>query len=111
MQLSRFVAKIKVSQQEEFMKYQHIKRICKNPIFVHLKKHYCPDCGELLNKTSVSKIVHSDSPEAADFDFQSVDRYMIGNVKFIWTEFQCAVCGKNYTIDQLKRTEKLRHRG
>lgn len=31
---------------------------------------------------------------------------MIGNVKFIWTEFQCPVCGKQISIDDMKRIEK-----
>jgi len=93
------------------MKYQHIQRIYKNPFYVNLKKHYCPICGKLLNKTKVSKIVNSNSPEATDFDFHTLDNYMIGNVKFIWTEFQCATCKQNYTIEEMKRIEKARHGG
>ena len=93
------------------MKYQHIQRIYKNPFYVYLKKHYCPVCGRLLNKTRVSKIVNSNSPEAANFDFHTLDNYMLGNVKFIWTEFQCATCERNYTIGEMKRIEKDRHEG
>ena len=93
------------------MKYQHVQRIFKSPFYVNLKKHYCPICGELLHKTTVSRIVNSNSPEAADFDFLTFDSYMIGNVKFIWTEFQCSNCKKNYTIEEMKRIEKVRRRG
>lgn len=93
------------------MKYQHIQRIYKNPFFVNLKKHYCPNCGKLLNKVRVSRVVNSTSPEAVNFDFHTLDNYMIGDVKFIWTEFQCATCEKNYTIDEMKRIEKLQHGG
>ena len=88
------------------MKYQHIKRTFKNPIFVHCKKHFCPQCGRLLKLVKVSRIVNSKSPEAKDFDFHTIDTYMIGNVKFIWTEFQCAFCKTNYSIDEMKHTEK-----
>lgn len=69
------------------MKYQHIQRIYKNPFYVNLKKHYCPICGKLLNKTKVSKIVNSNSPEATNFDFHTLDNYMIGNVKLFGLNF------------------------
>lgn len=88
------------------MKYQHIQRIFKNPFYINWKKHYCPECHERLDKIKVSKIVNSKSPEAKDFDFSTFDSYMIGNVKFIWTEFQCPVCGKQISIDDMKRIEK-----
>lgn len=88
------------------MKHQHVQRIFKNPFYVNFKKHYCIDCGELMGKIKVSKIVNSNSPEAKDFDFHTVDNYMIGDVKFIWTEFQCPKCKKQFTIDEMKRIEK-----
>lgn len=87
------------------MKYQHIKRIFKNPFYVKCKKHNCTDCGEQMRKIKVSKIVHSNSPEAHNFDFHSGDSYMIGNVKFIWTEFQCPKCQRQFTIDEIKQIE------
>ncbi len=88
------------------MKHQHVQRIFRNPFYVIFKKHYCIDCGELMSKIEVSKIVNSNSPEAKDFDFHTVDNYMIGDVKFIWTEFQCPKCKKQFTIDEMKRIEK-----
>ena len=88
------------------MEYQHVQRISKSPLFVHLKKHYCPDCNSLLNKIKVSKIVNSESPEAKDFDFEALDNFMIGNVKFIWTEFRCPHCGKQISVDEMKLLER-----
>lgn len=88
------------------MKYQHIQRIYKNPFYVNLKKHYCPNCGNLLSKIKVSRIINSNSPEATKFDFYTLDNYMIGNVKFIWTEFRCSVCQINFTIDVVRQIEK-----
>lgn len=88
------------------MKYQHIRRIFKSPIYVNMKKHYCPNCNSLLNKIKVSKIVNSKSPEAKNFDFATLDGFMIGNVKFIWTEFKCPQCGKQISIEEMKRIEK-----
>lgn len=88
------------------MKYQHVKRIFKNPIFVWLKKHNCPACGSKLMKIIVSKIVNSKSEETSDFDFQFGDTYMIGNVKFIWTEFKCPQCGKQISVEEMKQIKK-----
>lgn len=88
------------------MKYQHVKRTFKNPLFVWLKKHYCPACGSELMKVKTSKIVNSKSEEASEFDFQSADTYMIGDVKFIWTEFKCPHCGKQISVEEMKMVEK-----
>ena len=54
--------------------------------------------------------MNSRSPEAKDFDFSTFDSYMIGNVKFIWTEFQCPACGKQISIDEMKKIEKEQKR-
>jgi predicted RNA-binding Zn-ribbon protein involved in translation (DUF1610 family) len=87
------------------MKYQHIQWISKSPFFVNFKKHYCPECHEYLKKIKVSRIVNSNSPEAANFDFHTLDNFMVGNVKFIWIEFKCPNCNKQYTIDEVKKME------
>ena len=92
------------------MKYQHIQRIYENPFYVNLKKHYCPICGKLLSKTKVSKIVNSNSQEATNFDFHTLDNYSLGNVKFIWTEFRCSACSKSYTIKEMKKHEKSKEK-
>ena len=31
---------------------------------------------------------------------------MIGNVKFIWTEFKCPQCGKQLSVEEMKQIEK-----
>lgn len=88
------------------MKFQHIKRTWTSPFYVNWKKHYCPDCNTMLSKTMISKIVNSRSPEAKDFDFHTLDNYMVGDVKFIWTEFLCPNCGKQISIKEMKKIEK-----
>lgn len=93
------------------MRYQHVQRIFKNPIYINFKKHYCPECNKGLEKINVSKIVNSNSPEAKEFDFHTLDNYMIGNVKFIWTEFRCPMCGEQFSIDEMKRIENEHKRG
>jgi len=87
------------------MKHQHTKRIWNDPFYVN-KKHFCPACRERLHKIEVSRIVNSNSPEAKDFNFYSGESFMIGAVKFIWTEFKCFNCGEQITIEEMKRMDK-----
>ena len=89
------------------MKVHHVKRIWSRPLFVKWGKHFCPVCGEDLQKIKISKIVNSQSEEAKDYDFSSAGNgYMIGNVKFIWTEFACAHCNRNYSVNEIYDYEK-----
>lgn len=66
-------------------KIYNIKRIWSRPFFVNLKKHYCPVCGEELQKIKVSKIVNSKSEEAKDYDFSSPG----GRWVYVWG---CEIC-------------------
>ena len=88
------------------LKIHGIKREWSKPFWVRFKKHYCPTCMNLLTTTKVSKIVNSNSEEAKDYDFSSGDTYMIGNIKFIWTEFLCTACGKTYSLQEIRENEK-----
>ncbi len=90
------------------MKVHHVKRIWSRPFFMKWGKHFCPNCDEKLQKLKISKIVNSQSEEAKDYDFSSPggDGYMIGNVKFIWTEFYCGKCDKNFSINSIYQAEK-----
>ena len=81
------------------------KRMLKT-FWARFKKHYCPSCMNLLTTTKVSKIVNSNSEEAKDYDFSSGDTYMIGKIKFIWTEFLCTDCGKTYSLQEIRENEK-----
>ena len=60
----------------------------------------------LLTTTKASKVVNSKSEEAKNYDFSSGDTFMAGNIKFIWTEFQCAACGKTFSINEIRKSEK-----
>lgn len=88
------------------MRYQHVQRIWKSPFYVNFKKHYCPSCNEILHKIKMSKIVNRRSEEAKNFDFSTMDGYMVGNVKFIWNELQCPNCKRTVSIDKMKQIEK-----
>lgn len=88
------------------LKIHGFKREWLRPFWVRFKKHYCPHCKELLTTTEATKVVNSKSEEAKNYDFSSVDTYMVGNIKFIWTEFLCPACGKTYSIQEIKENEK-----
>ncbi len=85
------------------MKYNGVKRDYKNLPFVYLKKHACPKCNNELKPIKVSEIVDSKSERAKDFDFSSDDTYLIGKIKFVWTELKCDDCGGQYTVDYIKK--------
>ncbi len=90
------------------MKAHHVKRIWSRPLFMKWRKYFCPICGEELKKVRISKIVNSQSKEANDYDFSSAggEEYIIGNVKFIWTELLCENCNKSYSINDVYQAEK-----
>jgi uncharacterized protein with PIN domain len=82
------------------------KRIVDNPIWLNMKKHYCPECRGELHKVEVSKVVNSKSEEAQYFDFSAPGGgWFHGDVKFIWTELRCSRCGKQYTVKEIKKRE------
>ena len=88
------------------MKIHGVKREWSRPFWVRFKKHHCPACNALLTTIKVSKVVNSKSEEAKNFDFSSGDTYMVGNIKFIWTEFQCNVCNNSYSLQEIRENEK-----
>lgn len=94
------------------MKIINIKREFGDPFYIYLKKHYCPKCSTRLKITTVSKVVNPKSPEAKEYDFHFVDSFFIGDVKFIWTEFECPNCCFRIKADDLKVVEReLKKRG
>ena len=88
------------------MKIHGVKRIWSSHIFLYFKKHYCPTCNSKLKPTKVAKVVNSKSEEAKKFDFSAGDVYMLGNIKFIWTELKCIDCNCTYSIKEIKTIER-----
>ena len=77
-----------------------------NTVYMRLKKHNCPQCGEQLKIVKLKKVVKSNSKEAANFDFSACDKSLGEKVKFIWYEFKCKNCEVRYTEDQMRAHEK-----
>lgn len=88
-----------------------IKREFGNPFYVYFKKHYCPKCSTKLKIITGSKVVNPKSPDAKEYDFYFVDSYFIGDVKFVWTEFECPNCCfriKASDLEKIERDQKKR---
>lgn len=79
------------------------KRIYNNIFFTYMKKHNCPNCGNLLERIKCAKTINSSSEEANNFDFSFGESFLIGDIEFTWDEFKCNNCNNQFTISQLKK--------
>ena len=73
-----------------------------NPFYIHLKKHFCPNCKSRLKRVKTTKVVNAKSFEAKKYE---IDPYTIGDVKVSIVEFFCPVCEKQISIDDMKKIE------
>ena len=92
------------------MKYHGVSRTYEGYYYTHRKKHFCPNCNNLLEVIKVSKIVNSKDPESVKFSFRLGDGYMIGNVKFIWDEFKCPACSYQISVRDFRKAEREQKR-
>lgn len=76
-----------------------------NPIYVHLLKHFCPQCGNRTKVSYISKTVNSKSEEARDYDFSIVDTFYTGDVEFRTQCFYCELCDTNISVEEMKAFE------
>ena len=76
-------------------------------IYMRLKKHNCPVCDRQMKVVKMTKVVKAKTKEAANFDFKACDINLGGKVKFVWYEFKCRDCGKQYTEADMRRHDKL----
>lgn len=81
------------------------------------KPHYCPDCGDPLKKVKVSRVVNSGSDEAKDMPqmfsktrvgargVQFRSYRFVGDVKYVWKEFECERCHRHLTVEEMMQIE------
>ena len=72
------------------------------------KRHWCYDCGNVLEKQRREVIVNSESEEAKNYNFHMVDTYYRGNIRFVSFYFKCSSCGKIYEVRDYINLEKMR---
>lgn len=77
-----------------------------SPFYLHCRKHFCPQCGKLLELKLSSKIVNSKSEEAKNFDFSVGDTFYVGDVEFRMRYFHCAECKMDISVKEMKEHEK-----
>ena len=75
------------------------------PIYMFIKKHYCPECATVLKTKKVRKIVNSKSKEASGFDFGFIDVFFHGDVEFTWYVFYCENCHVEISRKEMKKHE------
>lgn len=75
-------------------------------VYMRLMKHDCPVCGKQMKVVRLTKVVKAKTKEAKNFDFTACDLSLGDKVKFIWYEFKCKDCDKNYTEADLRVIEK-----
>jgi len=79
-----------------------------NPVYIHFKKHYCPQCNKRVSIKYSSIIINSDSPEAKNYDFCVGDTFLTGDVEFKLQFFYCDSCQLQISCEDMKKSEKRR---
>ena len=75
---------------------KNIKYTVTHPIFVFMKKHFCPHCKAALTVETAHHLVNSRSEEAKNYDFSTEDGRMIGTVD----------CHAEFSVEELWKKEK-----
>lgn len=75
-------------------------------VYMRLKKHVCPDCGQPVFVKKEKRKVRAGSKSAKDFDFHIGDVELNGTVKFIWYEFRCTGCSNQFTEQKMRAFEE-----
>lgn len=85
---------------------KNIKYTVTHPIFVFMKKHFCPHCKAALTVETAHHLVNSRSEEAKNYDFSTEDGRMIGTVDFRNPYFACPNCHAEFSVEELWKMEK-----
>lgn len=77
-----------------------------SPLYVYLKKHFCPNCKTKLQIKYTSEIVNSNSSKAKEYDFSVGDTFLVGDVEFRTKCFYCPECHRFISFQDMKKFEK-----
>ena len=78
--------------------------ICDDIMGTFFKKHKCADCKVKLKRKIFSKII--DAKEARNYRRHIRRNPITGDVKISWYEFECPICKKSFTLEQLEKTNE-----
>ena len=84
---------------------RNVKRAVQDKKYI-LGKHNCPICMTQVKVVDKSKVLDS----AVDEEKKILDgAFGIGNarglIKCVWNEFECPICGRGYTVKQMKQLD------
>jgi hypothetical protein len=79
-----------------------------NPIFIYLRKHYCPKCNMRLKVKYTSEIINSYSNESNNYNFSTPENKLKGDVEFREGFFFCETCRSEFSFLEMKHIEKKR---
>ena len=80
---------------------------CKDVGYIKWTKHYCPDCSAGLKTVKVSEV--RKNPEKSKYTMVQIGRtYMMAKeVRYVWDEFECPVCHRHLTVEEMKAAEGI----
>ena len=81
-------------------------------VFYMSKSHFCPDCKTKLKKVKASKVINTVSQNSEDIKelatrlhIKNIQTEYVGNVKYVWKEFECPDCKRHITVSEMKEIE------
>lgn len=90
----------------------HGKEYINEDVIYMCKSHFCPDCKTKLKKVKVSKVINTASPNNEDMKelatrlhVKNIQTEYVGNVKYVWKEFECPNCKRHITVSEMKEIE------
>lgn len=96
-------------KEDKDMENRQAKKVVRAPFYVWLKRHVCPDCGAPLRRVHVTRTVADRPLNARESGFQTTDSYRVNPVEYVWTEFRCLMCGRDFTVEKIRQAEREAH--
>ncbi len=81
------------------------KILISNFLFVHCKKHFCPQCSNQLKVVKVRETVNKNNYNVNDVDISNGDVFFVGDVDIVYEKFYCPKCNLKYNIKDIKYFE------
>lgn len=75
-----------------------------NPLYIYLKKHYCPQCKCKMKIVYKSKYFSEKEVKPIDTSIGEVT--FLGDLEIRSPWFLCPSCGKEVSIDEMRQIDK-----
>ena len=81
--------------------------VCNDIVGTFLRRHKCAYCKVKLKRKKVLKIINSKSEEAKNYNFHMHRNTMTGDVNISWYEFECPICKRSFTLEELEAVKDI----